>query len=210
MLIILAAVILAVLAAVLLLCSYVRIYVSYEGELTAYVRLFGIFKLRLYPEKKPEMHMSSKKIKKVRKKVYKTVKKKEESKEKTDLKEIVTDLIDVIKELYELICIIIEKFSGKVKIHIKKLDVRVGTKDAAATALLYSGVCNGLDLLIDMLRGSDRVRSSFGYLNCSCDYLSEKSSADISILIKIRVYNFIFSALGIVKHIITKKLNSEE
>ena len=177
-----------VIALILLLVnSNVRIYVRYDGdELYSYYRIFWFIKLPLYPEKGPEKHISAKAIKKRRKSLHKKYDKKRK-KEKSSAGQIFTDVKDMIKELLELIYIILKKFLGKVRIKVRDLSITVAGEDAAATALTYVFVCDTMNVLIDMLTNTDRISCSFENVSCRCDYLAGSFSANVDILIKIRI-----------------------
>ena len=181
----------AVVALILLaLFSNVRIYIIYDKELYSYYRVFWFYKDTLYPEKGPEKHISAKRIKSRRKKLHKKSTKRLTDKKDT-IGEVFTDVKDMVTELLELIYIILKKFLGKIDIKVRKLDITVSTDDAAATALTYAFVCDSLNVLVDILRNTDRITCSFDRLDCRCDYTETQFKAEVDVLIKIRVIQVI-------------------
>ncbi len=174
----------------LLLFSDVRIYIIYDKELYSYYRALWFIKGYLYPEKGPEKYISAKKLKKRRKKIHKKDTKRLNDK-KDSISAVFSDVRDMVKELLGLIYVILKKFLGRVRISVRKLDITVATEDAAATALSYALVCDSLNVLTDMLTGTDRINCSFGKLDCRCDYTATQFKAEADILIRIRVIQVI-------------------
>lgn len=170
----------------------VRIYVKYDNEeLYSYYRVFWFIKKQLYPDEPPERYISIKQLKKTRNKLHKTKIKTEKKQKKSTPTQVFGDVKDMVKELLSLIVIILKRFIGKVKIKVKRLDINVATGDAASTALSYTVVCNTLDVLIDILSDKDKVDCKFVSPNIGCDYVSEKFSAYVDILITIRIWQVI-------------------
>ncbi len=184
--------IIAAVAALILLVlfSNVRIYIIYDKDLYSYYRVFWFIKEPLYPEKGPEKYISAKRIKKRRKKLHKKRTKRLNDKKDT-IGEVFTDVKDMVKELLELIYIILKKFLGRVRIRVRKLDITVASDDAASTALTYALVCDSLNVLIDMLSNTDRINCKFGKLDCRCDYTDTQFTAEVDILIKVRIIQVI-------------------
>ncbi len=181
-----------ILTVILLLNTRVRIYVKYDNdELYSYYRVFWFIKKQLSPEAPPKRYISVKELKKTRSKLYKTKQKTDKKPKKSNPSQVFGDVKDMVKELLELIIIIFKRFIGKVKIKVRQLDINVATGDAASTALSYTAVCNTLDVLIDILSDKDKVNCKFISPNVGCDYMSDRFSAYVDILITIRIWQVI-------------------
>ncbi len=190
---------------VLLLFSYVRICIVYENDLKAYVKLFGLFRIRLYPSKEPKKYISAKKLRSIQRKAQKPKIKKSAKKLENKKKNVPKGIGETVNELYSLISIILKRFAYKVKVRVKNLDVCVATDDAAKTALAYFAVCNSLELLSDLLSGYDKLKCSIDNMSCRCDFVSESFSIDVDIEFKIRIHNALLSVIGIIIDTLNKK-----
>ena len=200
--IILSAVILFI---VLLLFSYVRIYVVYEDALKAYLRLFGIIKLRLYPAKAPERYISAKKMKALGRKSRKKSKPRSAKRKNKEEESVSKGIAETVEELYRLVSVILKRFAYKVKIRVRKLDIRVATDDAAKTALVYAAVCNSLTLLTELITGFDKLKCSIDSMDCRCDFVADSFSMETDIEIKIRIHNVLLSVMGVIVDTLNNK-----
>lgn len=194
-LIILAVVVLLI---TLLLTSDVKISITYlNNELTAYCGFLYLFKIPLYPSAQPRRYMSVKELEKSSKK--KKVKKVSPQKNKKDEDEkkgkSFSDIRDMLREILELIGIVFKRFIGRIKFRFNTLDITVAASDAATTALTYAAVCSTLDVLLDMLSDKKRVNCEFVSPSVECDFLAEKFSANIDILISVRIWQALCGAV---------------
>ena len=173
---------------ILLLNLYVGAQLVYEDELRVYVRVCGV-KIQLYPKKPPKQRISKKELQKLqtklRRKKPKTAKKAVDKPQKEKKKK---DTAATAKEMLNILMPFIKGFMGKAKFIIKKLDITVSTDDAASTALMYTAVCDTLNILIDMLRAKEEWDVRFGHMECRCDYTAGSSSFDTDIMIKIKIW----------------------
>lgn len=144
------------------------------------------------------MYLKASKVKSERK-----VKPSNKKKAKSDIeKRGIKELLD---ELYSLISIILKRFAYRVKVRIKSLDIIVATEDPCRTALVYSAVCNSLNLLTELFTGYDKLEYKVDSMTCKCDFLTEKFSFDMNVEIKIRVKSVISSVIGVLFDLINKR-----
>ena len=139
---------------------------------------------------------AEKALKKKQKAAEKAARKKEKKKEKKAL--AATQPTPNIKENLETITALVKKLytvtRGKIKIHVKKMDIAVATGDAAKTAMLYGVVVQGVSYLLQFMETHfTHIRREPGDMRVRADYLSAKTHAEIDIIFSIRLCR----ALGI-------------
>lgn len=176
------------------MCSNVAVIVSYNKELTAYLKLFGFFKLKIYPPKPKKLSL---KKQKTNAKGQANKKKKKKTADISEKGGANKDLRSLISELYELVLSIIKRMSYKLRIRVKELDVTVAGEDPAKTALLYSAVCNSLSVFADMISGFEKIKCRIDKLHCGCDFTATEFVFKADIVISIRVYRAVGAAIGI-------------
>lgn len=124
---------------------------------------------------------------------YKEPKKKEKS--ETDL-----TLVDNINAGVAALGRFFVKFDQKLHVDVSKIVITVATGDAATTAITYGAVLAAVASLVALL---EKITNLDGMkkaeVSVKCDYIAEKTSADIHIALSLRVwhlFDFIFSAIA--------------
>lgn len=134
---------------------------------------------------KKEMRRRQRLAKKARKKKLKAAKRsaqhKEQKQEKKELqpspnlKENLAMITALLKRLYEVT-------RGKIDIHVRKMLIRVGTDDAAKTAILYGAILQSTAYLLQWIDTHfAHIRREAGDMSVEPDYLSDKCHAEIDI-----------------------------
>lgn len=198
----------------------VKLGVQYREKAELYLKILFI-KIKLSPRKKKvnlkkytphAMEKARKKKIKAQIKKEKRLAKKKASKTKTTsnsdkkkmskLKEIFshpTDIPSFITDIYDIISTVTGKFSKRLKIKIVNFNINIGSDNAAKTAILYGGVCAGINALITLLVHHTRYNENDNdNISVIPDFTSEKTVCDIHLQISLRpgqVFTFLFSAL---------------
>lgn len=166
-----------ILGIIALICIILALRVSlclhYEKELCVYLRVFFV-KIPILPD---------------RPKKYK--KKKEKKKDSTVTLRTMGDpkprtLLDDVKMIREILHIFLKDFSHRAHVNLAKIHVRVGTPDAAQTAILYGLIASAIDGVVTFLEeitNLDKIRSHA--ISVEPDFLADRSSAEIKIRISI-------------------------
>ena len=160
----------------LILLIPVKLDISSTDKTELYLKILFI-KIKLSPRKKKinikkyspkAMEKARKKAEKKalakQKKILKKKVKPQKTKEKkpSKIKEIFkhpTDIPAFVTDVYDIISILVGKFSKRIKINVKSCNVIIGTDNAAKTAIVYGAVCvcgHHLELL--RIAGSCRLQ----------------------------------------------------
>ncbi len=198
-------IILCIIAGIVLLLSIpVGINIIFEDELCVYVRLLFL-KIRLYPSKKkrfdPKKHDRKKKKKENAPRTV--LKERDELKKKPSTMENISTVTEIIKTFFK-------HFSRHLHVKLTKIHIKVGSPDAAQTAILYgaiSGAVSCLVELIDEITNLSRLSSSS--ISVEPDFLADKTQARINILLYINSFGAILVILRtLIKYFILKNKNS--
>ncbi|MCQ2456944.1 MAG: hypothetical protein MJ096_06275 [Clostridia bacterium] len=188
----------------LLLLSMIRLHLVSDGDLKVTAGV-GFISFPVYPskEKKKKKSLSQKKYLKLMKEEpekpeEKEKEKKKDKKEKGGLRETIGFVREIIGRLGE--------FSRRLHTEIRSLNVSVGGKDAAAAAVTYGAVTQGVSYLIELLDCNTKLKiPDPEKTSVRCDFTSEKFGLDADLMLKIRV----FSALKTVIQILIIKMKRD-
>lgn len=181
----------------LLLALRIRIIITYRDEVRLFVRIL-CFQFRLYPRKKKvKWRRYSKKgrSRTEKKRLKKLEKHKSKHPAKPAQKQPLGERITVIRAL---LAAVFRKTGKHLRLHAVRLHVRVATGDAASTAVLYGAVAQSLGYLFALLDRITRVKATTESVNVVADYLSSKPSADVKLVLSIRVFGAIALLLAAV------------
>jgi len=122
--------------------------------------------------------------KKAEKKKAKALEKAEKKKQKKELAS--TQPAPNLSENLEMVTALLKKLyqvsNGRIKLHIRKLHLYIGTGDASKTAILYGAISPCVVFLIEWIEKHYlRLRREKGDVQIFTDYLSQKPHADIDI-----------------------------
>lgn len=181
-----------------------RIDLKYSDTLSLTVSFFGI-KLFILPKKQKKYKLSNYTLKKIAKrdakKAKKDAKKAEKKKTKRDeknkkkaekkkltkeekkaLKATKPAFSDTADLFLSLIRLFFGKFFKRFHFHVAKIRIKVGSSDAATTALLYCGICTALEnLLVLLSRQSNLHGMKRADVNISTDFLREDMEFDVDL-----------------------------
>ena len=181
-----------------------RVDLKFKDELSLKVSFLGI-KLFALPKKPKKYKISNYTLKKIakrdKKKAEKEAKKaekqkskqarkqkkkgekkklsKEEKKAKKANRPAISDMADLFLRLIKLF---FSKFFGRFHFHVAKVRIKVGSSDAAKTALLHTAICAAFKPLLIIL---DKHSNLHGMKNADIDispnFLSEKIEFDVDL-----------------------------
>lgn len=188
---------LLILLLLLLFLGSANVRISFCGELKVVLSVLGIH-FRLVPSRKKNKPKSKaereKDAKRAKEKREKKKLKKQEKKAKIAAGEPVPNLLENMAMIFSLLKTAYRKVRGKLYLRAYRFHIRVATPDAAQTALLYGAVTGSAALILQWMdEHFIPVSRGNGDMTIVPDYLSEKTQADIDILLGIRLYR----ALGI-------------
>ncbi len=106
-----------------------------------------------------------------------------------NLKENLDMILHLLKKLYQ-------QTKGKVNIRVRKMHIRVGTEDAAKTAILYGVILQSASYLLNFIETHfTHIKRCKGDMQITADYLSGQCSADIDITCSLKIRRIIRMAL---------------
>lgn len=207
--------------------------VEYSGEVALYVRVLFI-KIKILPskEKKRARSMSKKKAQKLKnklaakeakKRAKKAEKKKQKEQKKADIasgavkkeKKTPQEIIDIVSLVCNLIKQVIGKFFGHLRIKLARIRLKIGTGDAATTAITYGAVTQAITVLFPLLESVKTLSlPSASDIDISADFTSEETEIDIKVSFALRVWHIFhvaFAALGeLIKYFFTAQKRKSE
>ena len=200
----------------LILLIPVKLDISSTDKTELYLKILFV-KIKLSPRKKKinikkyspkAMEKARKKAEKKalakQKKILKKKLKPQKTKEKkpSKIKEIFkhpTDIPAFVTDVYDIISILVGKFSKRIKINVKSCNIVIGTDNAAKTAIVYGAVCAGINALLSLLvQFTNYDERDTENINISPDFTSEKIQSSIYVRITLRpgqLFTFLFSVL---------------
>ena len=186
---------------VFILSLSIRFHVQYLNNAPgAYVKIL-CFKLPLYPSKPKKKTKKTKAKKKQREKTSVPEEKPKQS--LGDIRSGVGTVIDIITAL-------LEKFLSSLTVTATRIHISVGSDNAAKTALLYGGICQGVSYLIELLDNVTRLKTHKStYIHVGCDFSSEETVAEIHLVLSMRVYRIIGHGFRVLKLLIKQKIKND-
>ena len=181
-----------------------RVDLKFKDELSLTVSFLGI-KLFALPKKTKKYKISNYTLKKIakrdKKKAEKEAKKaekqklkqarkqnkkgekkklsKEEKKAKKANRPAISDMADLFLRLIKLF---FSRFFGRFHFHVARIKIKVGSSDAAKTALLHTAICAAFKpLLIILDKHSNLHGMKNADIDISPDFLSEKIEFDVDL-----------------------------
>ena len=161
----------------------------------------GPVKIKLYPKKQKNLRLSDFSPGKYRKMLMKDKKAKEGKKKTSDRG---TDRKKGIPpggagEIFELIINFLEKLTGHLRCEIIKIRLNVGAEDAAATALLYSGVCSAVGFLLETIdtHAEMKLRSPED-VYVKADFDEGEIWGDVGAEFSVRVIKILHTGIGFI------------
>ena len=140
-----------------------------------------VFTTKKAPPPDPELDLPPKKTKKKREKQ----KKKKSGKESSGKKMGIADILDMVKHV---VFIVFKKLKKYLRVRVHDFYICVASSDAATTAIMFGAVCGSCSLIFELLESAmDFKTDENAKIGACCDYLSDKTRADINVDISITV-----------------------
>lgn len=108
-----------------------------------------------------------------------------------------TTLIEKIRLVRALCAALFRKTHKHLRLHAAKLHLRIATGDAAKTAVLYGAVCQSLAYLLALLDRITHLKAAEPDVAVTADFLGEKPSADIKVILSMRLGGALSVALSV-------------
>ena len=203
-LIVVGAILLLLLALLLL---RIKLCITYREDVALTARALGI-RVRLFPRRKKikwrryspkkAKKISDKKEKKQLTKLAKKEKKKARRKAKPKLpfRQRLQTINDKVRFVRVLLAAVIRKTHRHLRLQTARLHIRVASDDAAKTAILYGAVCQSVAYLLAALDSVTKLKSTTTQVSVEPDFLSERSSADVKIVLSVRVFGALMILFG--------------
>ncbi len=144
--------------------------------------------------------------KRLKKKALKEQKKKEKQQKKQQEqgqsgKSKLPPIPDTIDMFIKVIQVLFSGFFKRFHLHIDRLRISVGGKDAAQIALLYTAITNGIHPLLYFIEQNSNLHGSKAEnIEISTNYLSDKIEADVRLRASMRVGGLLWSLLKAAIH----------
>lgn len=190
----------------LLLLIRVRVVFLYKESVRAYLSIL-CFRIPLYPRKK-KVRISEYTYEKQKKRLLKQRKKRAEKEKakatqkerrKPSLRAQIHYYGALIKRLYP-------RFLRHFRMDVTRLHIRVGTGDAATTAILTGVVSQAVAFLLEFLSLHTNLHPSHrADVAVAPDFLSERSTVDCKIVFSLRVYAIIGLGIHFFRHLLNNK-----
>ena len=154
-----------------------------QKEKTALILKILFFKINLLEKrsKKLKKSMSKKEAQKIKDKLEKEKKKKKkkEKREKEESgeeeKKTPSDILFIIQTVADILKSVISGLSKYLRIKLAKIYVKVGTPDAATTAIAYGAITQGINVIMPLLEQTRNFSQSKNCkFNVEADFTSEE------------------------------------
>lgn len=222
--------ILGVLLLIILGIMLLRVHVIIEADTSARVFLKILFiKIQLYPKspkalkikdyspdriakrdakaKKKADEKLKKKAKKEQKKKEAEAKNKQGSQDSKKKKLSLSDITELVSLVLELVKTFFSKFGQRLRLDLTKIHITIGAEDAAKTAIAYGAVSAGVSYLCEYLDSLFTIRPKGNKdIVVNADFLSEKTSLDITVSASLKVWHALDIALAVAIRFVKKKL----
>lgn len=197
-----------VLLIAIILALKVKLVLVYENEFSAYWQILFL-KIPFSFDENKEKKKKKKKKKAAKKNVAPAQGAPKEK--KTTKEEKKPSVLSHLIKFREIIFEILQISLGKLHFQFTKLNILVGTDNAASTALAYSAVCSGVSCLIALLEEISNVDiSRFSDINVQANFLSDKSLFEGKVVLYCRVLPLLSILTKVLKLFYKIKLDSED
>ena len=205
---------------IFLLTLKATITLEYNSDLSLTLRILFI-KIDLLGSKKKKykQSMSARKAKRIRKKLRKKAlkkrgkaeDKKEGEKGKEKKKRSFGDILDIVTLVTGIAKTVIAKTFGHLRLKMTRVRIKIGTGDAATTAITYGAVSQSINVLFALLSEVKRVKlPEPDDIDVCADFLAEKSDIDIKISFSLRVWHVIHIACAALSKLVKRMIDNEK
>ena len=120
-----------------------------------------------------------------------------------------SEIITAIKSAAVIIKQLLSSFSKYLKIKLAKIDVTVGTPDAADTAVAYGAITGSINVLLPLLEETKNFSTSkHCKINVAADFTAEECKMELKIVLSLRVWQLIKIALATLIKLAKHSINS--
>lgn len=204
----------------------VKVIIEANEEARVYLKILFI-KIKLFPQdKKPpklsdydpkrlakQEEKNKKKEEAKQKKKAEKEKKKKEKKEKeknspTPKKKMsLSDILDLVQLVLKLAKTFFVRFGKRLRLDITRIHITVASDDAAATAIMYGAVSQGVGVLVDFLDKIFNIKPDKNKdIQVYADFLSEKPHVDIKVAASLRVWHVFDMLFSVAFKFVKEKL----
>lgn len=202
----------AVLFLLVLLClARVRVVFSLREDMTVKLR-FLFLSFRLYPRKK-KVKISSYKWKSFERRKRRAIERRRKKARRAPHQPTAPtgkskqSLRAQLSFFYDLLCEMYRPFLQHFHIEVARLRIRVGTGDAAKTALLTGAVSQTVAYIAAFLEEQTNLRrTACADISVTPDFLAEKSEADCRVVFSLRVFSLFALGVRFARFFLTRKL----
>lgn len=194
-----------ILAVVLLLMTKVKVNLLSDGNLSLKIGvgpfMFSLVpgetkkvRLRDFTHKKYLKKLHELKLKNEKKAAASEQKKQQKQAEKESGENKLSGLTDFMLDLLSKY----EKYTGRLHTEVRQLDVTVGGKDASAAAITYGVYSQTVAYIFALLEAKTKMKPvKRGKVNVVCDWFSDKTDLSADVMVKIKIWDAIVSAVEI-------------
>ena len=168
----------------LILSLRIKLRIIYENEICVYLRIL-FFKIPILPETDNKLNLFKRKRdeKDALPKVFDDIK---------NANAPSNALVDKLNSIRDILSVLFENFHHRLHVKLSKIHIRVATGDAAKTAILYGAVSTSVACIIDVIDDFAKLKPiKDRSVSVEPDFLSDKSSAKVNILLYMRVGSII-------------------
>ncbi len=167
-------------------------------------------KIKLYPRKEHRWHrksMSRRRAQRLKKKLAAQEAKKKKNQgikslkkggEETEKKGKITsaEILDILKLVIALVKKLRDKFFKHLKIKLARIKITVAGEDAAATAIIYGGVTQAINILLPLLEDIKNFSFPTGKnFDIRPDFTTDKSYFELKLSFSIRIVHILIFAI---------------
>ena len=190
--------------------------IEYKENTVAHWK-FLFIKKRAFYDKPPKLKksMSKKEAQKIREEIEKE-RKKERLKAKRrrmmtpeERKKEPPEIIIALKSAAVLLKHVLIGFRHYLSIKFAKIDIKIGTPDAASTAIAYGAVTQSVNVLMPLLAETKNfAKSKNCKFNVVADFTAEECEMDLKIVLSMRVWQIIKVAVRALTKLTEHSINS--
>ena len=183
-----------------------RVVVEYGETLSVRVTILG-FTLFCRPKKKKKVNVddytprklarlrrreAAKQARRAKKQAKKSQKKQKKQQSASPAPEKKKGLVDNLGVIRQLLTVVFSRFTHHVKLRATRIIIKVATDDAAKTAILFGAVNQAVAAIIEILDSAGKLQGlKSARILVAPDFTAEKTSADIHIVLSLRVWHML-------------------
>ena len=211
---------------VILFALPISIRIAYKDEVRLWVGLPGLY-FPILPKKKKKIRLrrftaknyrklrekdrlakeaeKQRKLEKARKKKASSALKKQEKGKKLPPEEK-TDEPSVVSLILPLVGSVLDKFAGRIRVKVIRVDITVGGSDAAQIGILYGAVSQGVAYLMELIAQKTRFsRAHRSMVRVNADFLLAKTKADMHLIFRLSLWDLLVTGIHFLLGFIREK-----